>query len=261
MLKEEVIFTFVVEQSVGIIHPILRRREMKLRSLVQIHVAYLILKGMEFIRNLFDAHSIVSDLGLAGILAIIFAETGLLIGLAFPGDSLLFIAGIAASGSGAALLGDGQLNLVGLLVGAPIAAIAGAETGYFLGGKFGIQFFDRPDGRVFNHEKVLKTEKWLIKYGVGKALVFSRFVPFVRTLINPLAGIVRIQHRTFLLWNVVGAIIWTELVIGLGIILGDRLKGSVDKYLLPIVVLIVAISLIPVAIELLREWRSKRDLS
>ncbi len=216
---------------------------------------------MEFIANLFDAHSIVSDLGLIGILAIIFAETGLLIGLAFPGDSLLFIAGIAASSSGAALLGDAQLSAVSLLIGAPIAAIIGSETGYFIGRKFGVKFFDRPDGRFFNHQRVLKTEKWLVKYGVGKALVFARFVPFVRTLINPLAGIVKISHRTFLLWNIIGAIIWTELVIGLGIILGDQLEGSVDKYLLPIVAAIVAISLIPVAIEVLREWRSKRDLA
>lgn len=216
---------------------------------------------MDFIANLFDAHSIVSELGLIGILAIIFAETGLLIGLAFPGDSLLFIAGVAASGSGAALLGDASLSATALLIGAPIAAIVGSQTGYLLGKLFGPKFFERPNGRFFNQERVNKTEKWLEKYGVGKALVLSRFVPFVRTLISPLAGIVHIPARKFFLWNVIGGIIWTQLVIGAGIILGDRLKGSVDKYLLPVVALIIVVSLIPVALEILREWRSKNDLS
>lgn len=216
---------------------------------------------MDFITNLFDAHSIVSDLGLIGILAIIFAETGLLIGLAFPGDSLLFIAGVAASGSGAALLGDAHLNKFALLIGAPIAAIAGAQTGHYIGKTFGPKFFERPNGRFFNQSKVVKTEKWLTKYGVGKALVLSRFVPFVRTLITPLAGIVHIPAKTFFLWNVIGGVIWTELIIGAGIILGNTLEGSIDKYLLPAVALIVVLSLIPVAIELLREWRSKHDLS
>jgi membrane-associated protein len=216
---------------------------------------------MDSITHLFDAHSIVSDLGLMGILAIIFAETGLLIGLAFPGDSLLFIAGVAASGSGAALLGDGQLNKTALLMGAPVAAVLGGQTGYILGKVFGPKFFERPDGRFFNQSRVDKTEKWLNKYGVGKALVLSRFIPFVRTLITPLAGIVHIPAKKFFLWNVVGGVIWTELIIGLGIFLGDRLEGSVDKYLLPAVALIIALSLIPVAFELLREWRSKHELS
>ena len=211
--------------------------------------------------NLFDAHSIVGDLGLIGILAIIFAETGLLIGLAFPGDSLLFIAGIAASGSGAAILGGAALDPAILLLTAPLAAIAGAQTGHFLGKKFGPSFFERPDGKFFNREKVVKTEKWLTKYGVGKALVLARFVPFVRTLINPLAGIVHIPAKKFLIWNIFGGILWTELVIGLGIFLGEKLSGSVDQYLLPAVVVIVALSLIPVALEIVREWRSKNDLS
>ena len=87
--------------------------------------------------NLFDAHSIVADLGLAGVLGIIFAETGLLIGLAFPGDSLLFIAGIAASGSGAAILGGAHLSAVALFIGAPLAAILGGLVCYFFGEKYG----------------------------------------------------------------------------------------------------------------------------
>jgi membrane-associated protein len=208
--------------------------------------------------NLFDAHSIVSNLGLAGVLAIVFAETGLLIGLAFPGDSLLFIAGVAASGSGAAILGDAHLPAALLFTLTPIAAITGGEVGYWIGKKYGRGLFDRPDGRVFNRQRVIATEKWLTKYGTGKALVLARFVPVIRTLINPMCGVVGLDKKQFRFWNIVGGIIWTELVLTLGFVLGDVLKGSVDKYLLPVIALIIFISFIPVAIELFKEWQSKR---
>ncbi len=208
--------------------------------------------------NLFDAHSVVSDLGLIGVLAIIFAETGLLVGLAFPGDSLLFLAGVAASGSGAAVLGNAHLPATALFISAPIAAIAGAQVGHWFGHRYGRKLFDRPDGRVFNHQKVVATEKWLRKYGTGKAIVLARFVPFIRTLVNPMCGVVGIPAKKFFAWNVFGAIIWTEVVIGLGFILGEKLQGSVDKYLLPVVGLIVAASLVPVAAELFREWQTRK---
>ncbi len=208
--------------------------------------------------NLFDAHSIVADLGLAGTLGIIFAETGLLIGLAFPGDSLLFIAGVAASGSGAAILGDAHLSAIALVIGAPLAATLGGLVGYFFGDKYGRKLFDRPEGRVFNHQKVVTTEKWLRKYGTGKALIFARFVPFVRTLINPMCGVVGVDKKKFFFYNALGAVIWTETVIGLGLILGEKLKGSVDTYLLPIIGVIVFASLIPVFIEIFREWQTRK---
>jgi len=216
---------------------------------------------MNLAANLFDAHSIVGDLGLIGVLAIIFAETGLLVGLAFPGDSLLFIAGVAASGSGAAILGGASLNPIALFIGAPIAAILGSQVGHWFGSTYGRKLFDRPDGRFFNHQRVTATEKWLTKYGTGKALVLSRFIPFVRTLINPLAGIVGIPVKKFFIWNVAGAVIWTQLVMGAGFILGEKLKGSVDKYLLPIVGLIIIISVIPVVIEFFREWSTRKHHS
>ena len=216
---------------------------------------------MNMAANLFDAHSIVGDLGLIGVLAIIFAETGLLVGLAFPGDSLLFIAGVAASGSGAAILGGASLNPVTLFIGAPIAAIIGSQVGHMLGSIFGRKLFDRPNGRFFTQSRVVATEKWLNKYGTGKALVLSRFIPFVRTLINPLAGIVGIPVKKFIFWNVLGAVVWTELVIGAGYLLGEKLKGSVDKYLLPVVAVIVIVSVVPVAIEFFREWSSRKHHS
>ncbi len=208
--------------------------------------------------NLFDANSIVSDLGLVGVLAIIFAETGLLVGLAFPGDSLLFIAGVAASGSGAALLGNASLNPVLLFLLAPVAAITGGIVGYFFGEKYGRKLFDRPDGRIFTQQKVITTEKWLRKYGTGKALILARFVPFVRTLINPMCGVVGIDKKVFLFYNAIGGLIWTESVIALGFILGERLEGSVDAYLLPVIGVIIFASLVPVFIEIFREWQTRK---
>ena len=127
--------------------------------------------------NLFDAKSIIADLGLAGVLGILFTETGLLVGLLFPGDSLLFLAGVAASGTAAALIGV-HLSVAGLFIGAPIATIVGSQLGYFIGQRFGRPFFDRPDGRYFNHTRVAATEKWLKKYGPGRAIILARYVVF-----------------------------------------------------------------------------------
>ena len=207
--------------------------------------------------NLFDAHSIVTDLGLLGILGILFAETGLLIGLAFPGDSLLFVAGVAASGTGAALLNGNQLPVAPLFIGAPIAAITGSFVGRWIGAKYGRKLFDRPDGRFFTQARVVQTEKWLGKYGIGKALVLARFIPFVRTLINPIVGIVNIPTKVFMFWNIIGAIIWTDTILLIGYLLGEKIKGSIDTYLLPIIGLIIFLSLLPIVIEIYRERKHR----
>jgi len=208
--------------------------------------------------NLFDANSIVTDLGLIGILLILFAETGLLIGLAFPGDSLLFIAGIAASATGAALLNGNQLPTLELFILAPIAAITGSFVGRWFGEKYGRKLFDRPDGRFFTQARVVQTEKWLEKYGVGKALLLARFIPFVRTLINPVVGIIGIPSKVFIFWNVLGAIVWTDGILLLGYLLGEKIEGSIDKYLLPIIGLIIALSLLPILFEFYRERKRKK---
>ena len=208
--------------------------------------------------NLFDAHSIVTDLGLIGILLILFAETGLLIGLAFPGDSLLFIAGIAASATGAALLNGNQLPTLELFILAPIAAITGSFVGRWFGEKYGRKLFDRPDGRFFTQARVVQTEKWLAKYGIGKALLLARFIPFVRTLINPMVGIIGIPTKVFIFWNVLGAIVWTDGILLLGYLLGEKIEGSIDKYLLPIIGLIIALSLLPILFEFYRERKRNK---
>ncbi len=208
--------------------------------------------------TLLDAHSVVSSLGLIGVLAIIFMETGLLIGLIFPGGEVVFLAGIAASGTGAALLGDAKLSAPLLFALAPIAAITGGEVGYWFGKKFGRKFFDRPNTRFFNQKMVAATEKWLLKYGPRKALVFGRFVPFARTLINPVCGVANLDRKLFSTWNAIGAIIWTQVAIGIGYLLGDVIKGSVNKYLYPIVGLIVLISLLPLLKGIYEERKERK---
>ena len=188
--------------------------------------------------NLLDANSVVSTLGLIGVLGIIFMETGLLIGLVFPGGEVVFLAGIAASGAGAAALGDAKLSTPLLFALAPIAAIVGGEVGYWFGKKYGRAFFDRPDSRFFNKKMVATIEKWLIKYGPRKALVFGRFIPFARTLINPVCGVVNLERRLFSTWNAIGAIIWTQVAMGIGYVLGDVLKEQGHYLLLLIVCLL-----------------------
>ena len=209
--------------------------------------------------NLFDAHSVVSSLGLIGVLGIIFMETGLLIGLVFPGGEVVFLAGIAASGSGTALLGDAKLSAPLLFALAPVAAIVGGEVGYWFGKKYGRKFFERPNTRFFNQKMVETTEKWLIKYGPRKALVFGRFVPFARTLINPVCGATNLERKLFSTWNAIGAIIWTQVAIGIGYLLGDVIKGSVNKYLYPVVGIIVLVSLVPLLAGIYKERKLKNS--
>jgi membrane-associated protein len=208
--------------------------------------------------NLLNANWIVTSLGLAGVLFVLFVETGLLVGLVLPGDSLLFVAGVSASGTATAVIGA-HLSLPALLVGAPVAAIVGAQVGHHIGAKYGRPLFQRPDGRVFNQSRVVRAEEWLAKYGEGRAIILARFVPIVRTLVNPLAGILHIPAGRFFRWNLIGGILWTETVVLIGYILGEKLKGSVDRYLLPLIGIIIVLSVIPVALELRAERRRKKS--
>ncbi len=205
--------------------------------------------------NPLDAKDIVATLGTIGVIATLFIETGLLVGLFLPGDSLLFVAGIAASGTAQEVFGN-QLSYTQLLIWAPIAATIGSQCGHWLGAKYGRPFFDRPNSRFFNQDRVAQTEHWLMKYGLGKALILSHFIPFVRTLINPLCGIIGIPAKKFFIWNIIGSYIWTVGLISAGYLLGERLEGSVDKYLLPVVVLIIVASLAPILIEFFKGRRN-----
>jgi len=216
---------------------------------------------MDSLINSLSPETLISTFGFIGVLAILFMETGLLVGILFPGDSLLFLAGLGASGAASQALNGVQLPLLGLLIGAPIAVITGSQTGYFIGHKYGKKLFDRPNSRIFNQAKVEGTQKWLLKYGLGKALFLARFTPFVRTLINPMCGIIGIPPKKFFLWNSVSAIIWTNGIILAGYFLGESIKDSLETYLLPVTLLVLLITTLPIIFELFREWRTKKEWS
>jgi membrane-associated protein len=213
------------------------------------------------ISTLFDASAVVSTLGLIGVLGIIFMETGLLIGLVFPGGEVVFLAGMAASSAGADVLGDAKLSTPLLFLTAPIAAIVGGEVGYWFGRKYGRKFFERPDTRFFNQNMVRRVEKLLAQYGPRKALVFGRFIPFARTLLNPTCGVVLLDRKLFSTWNAIGAIIWTQVAMGIGYLLGEALGDKARSYMYMVVGVIVLITLIPMVYGLFKEWRTKHHLS
>jgi membrane-associated protein len=213
------------------------------------------------ISTLFDASAVVSTLGLIGVLGIIFMETGLLIGLVFPGGEVVFLAGMAASSAGANVLGDAKLSTPLLFLTAPIAAIVGGEVGYWFGRKYGRKFFERPDTRFFNQNMVRRVEKLLAQYGPRKALVFGRFIPFARTLLNPTCGVVLLDRKLFSTWNAIGAIIWTQIAMGIGYLLGEALGDKARSYMYMVVGVIVLITLIPMVYGLFKEWRTKHHLS
>ncbi|HEY2950568.1 MAG TPA: DedA family protein [Micromonosporaceae bacterium] len=214
--------------------------------------------------NPLDPKELVQTFGLIGVWAILFAETGLLIGFFFPGDSLLFLAGVAASPVADAILGQGaRMSLAGLLIGAPILAIAGAQLGYYLGVRYGRKMFDRPESRLFKREYVEKAEYYFNKFGPAKAVVLARFIPIVRTFLNPVAGVLEMPAREFLLWNIVGGVLWTDGVILAGYYLADQIvkvipPERIDSYILPVVALIVLISALPIFIEVVRDRRARR---
>jgi len=210
--------------------------------------------------NVMDPKSLLQAFGLVGVLVLMFAETGLLVGFFLPGDSLLFIAGIAASPVALDIVGV-QLSLPVLLIGAPLCAIAGAQLGHWLGARYGRRLFARPGSRIFKPEYVDRAETYFTKYGPAKAVVLARFIPVIRTFLNPVAGMLGMPARQFAIWNIVGGILWTDVVLLAGYLPAKRLRDTIgadniDKYLLPVVAIIVILSLIPIAVEVIRTRRA-----
>ncbi|MEV0262936.1 VTT domain-containing protein [Streptomyces sp. NPDC050617] len=194
-----------------------------------------------------DPDFLIDKVGLIGLLVIVFAESGLLIGFFLPGDSLLFTAGL--------LVTTGKLStplwVVCLLVA--LAAVLGDQAGYLFGRKVGPALFKRPDSKLFKQENVEKAHEFFEKYG-PKSLVLARFVPIVRTFTPIIAGVSRMNYRSFIIFNIIGGTLW-----GVGVtLLGAALGGIelVHKNIEAMLVLIVLISVVPIAIEFLRA-RSK----
>jgi membrane-associated protein len=209
---------------------------------------------VELAVNFFDPQSLITTFGVLGILAIVFAETGLLIGFFLPGDTLLFTAGLFTTARAAHDVGVSPLSLPILLAAAPVFAIAGAQLGHYLGDRYGRKLFDRPNSRLFRPEHVEKAEHYFNKFGPARAVVLARFIPVVRTFLNPLAGMLEMRPGRFFVWNAVGAVVWTESIILVGHFLGSRVDG-IDKYVLPVVALAVLASVIPVVREVLKGRR------
>ena len=199
---------------------------------------------------LFDVVKWLDKGGLALAALMIFAETGLLIGFFLPGDSLLFIAGFLSSKP----KDLPSLPAIGLVIPVLIvAAFIGNQAGFYIGRAIGPALFDRPDSRFFSQSNVAKTHKFFERYGT-KALVMARFVPIVRTFVPVLAGVGEMRQRTFIIANVIGAVMWAGGVTLLGYFLGqvDAIKNNIELA----AVAVVAISLLPVGIEYLRHRRA-----
>jgi len=197
--------------------------------------------------NVLDPHSLLSSFGPIGVGVVLFAETGLLVGFFLPGDSLLFTAGVLAAARGDSAL---HLPLGWVLVAAAVGACVGAQVGYLIGRRAGPALFDRAD-RPWLREGRDRAGRYLARYGQGRAIVLARFVPVVRTVVNPLAGVLAVPARTFTVWQVAGGLVWTLGVILAGYGLGTHIH-NIDHYLLPIIAVIILVSLLPIAVE---AWR------
>ncbi|MET8252567.1 VTT domain-containing protein [Micromonospora sp. NPDC005197] len=198
-----------------------------------------------------DPEWLISTFGLIGILAIVFAESGLLIGFFLPGDSLLFTAGL--------LVADGHylhqpLWLLCLLVA--VAAIAGDQVGYLFGRRVGPSLFRRPNSRLFKQENVHRANDFFDRHG-ARSVVLARFVPIVRTFTPIIAGVSHMRYRTFLAYNIIGGALWGVGVTVLGYFLGQVafVKANIEIILIGIVV----VSVLPIGIQLLRSrWSTAR---
>lgn len=199
--------------------------------------------------NLLDPESLLAAFGTIGLFAIIFAESGLLFGFFLPGDSLLFTAGLLAS--------QGKLNLPIILVGCFVAAVTGDQVGYAFGHRAGPALFRRPNSRFFKQEHIHRADEFFERHG-SKTIVIARFVPIVRTFAPILAGVGRMDYRKFITFNVLGGLLWAVGVTLLGYILGEAIP-NIDKYLLPVIALIVVASVLPVAFEFLKARKRRRS--
>jgi membrane-associated protein len=188
---------------------------------------------------------IIEAFGTVGLFVVIFAESGLLIGFFLPGDSLLFTAGLLCS--------QEVLNLPVVLVGCFLSAVAGDQVGYAFGARVGPALFRRPDSRIFRQEYVEKARHYFERYG-SRTIVLARFVPIVRTFAPIVAGVGSMRYRTFVTFNVLGGLLWAVGITLLGYVLGESIP-DIDKYLLPVIGLIVVLSVLPIAIEILRSRR------
>ena len=193
---------------------------------------------------MFDVEHWIRTIGLFGVCAVVFAETGLLIGFFLPGDSLLFTAGFLAS--------QGLFDIGALSAGCFVASVLGNVAAYAFGARVGRGLFERPNSRFFRRESLLKAHAFYERYG-ARALVLARFIPGVRVFAPIVAGIGLMEYRKFTIANLVGGALWALGLTWAGYWLGSHIP-NVDRYLLPIVGAIVVLSVLPGVIHL---WQDK----
>ena len=191
---------------------------------------------------MFDPILLIKAVGVVGVILIIFAETGLFFGFFFPGDSLLFTAGILAS--------QNILSIWVLLLGCIIAAILGDTVGYFTGKKYGRNLFNKDDSLLFKKQHLYSAENFYSKHGKF-TIIIARFVPIIRTFAPIVAGIANMHYRTFISYNIFGGMFWVTLMLTLGYFLGGIIPNP-DKYLLPIIFLIIFVSFLPVIFKFIK---------
>lgn len=207
-----------------------------------------------------DPQKLLEAVGLIGLFAIIFAESGILIGFFLPGDSLLFTAGLATYGikfsEDAEVFHLANGNIAVVVIGVVLAAIAGDQVGYAFGKKVGPALFKRPESRLFKPSYVESAEKFFAKHG-SKSIVLARFVPIVRTFTPIVAGVSNMHYSTFVRFNVIGGVIWGAGLTLLGYTLGRAFPAIGDNIEIAVLV-IVFVSLLPVAIEFIRHRRGSK---
>lgn len=199
---------------------------------------------------IFDLEAFVKAAGYIGLFAIIFAESGLLIGFFLPGDSLLFTAGFLAS--------QGFLDLGLLMAVTFVAAVLGDNVGYSLGNKFGPKVFSKDDSFFFNKDHLERSERFYARHG-GKTIILARFMPVVRTFAPILAGVGNMRYPVFFVYNLIGGALWALGLPLLGYYLGSTIP-DIDRYLLPIIAVIVLISILPALLHLLRNKGRRQAL-
>ncbi|MEU9478691.1 DedA family protein [Streptomyces sp. NPDC048191] len=205
--------------------------------------------------NPMNSASVLAAFGAIGVLVVVFAESGLLVvGFFLPGDTLLFPAGVLCAGSAHQ---TPRLALWQVLLCAAVGAVVGAQVGYLIGRHGGRALLARTSSHRVK-EAAARAEKLLARYGHGKALVIGRFVPLLRTVLHPVAGVLGVPVRTFTLWQTVGGILWSQALVLAGYSLGASVP-HVDDYLLPLVAVVVVLSTLPLLIEARRARRRRRS--
>jgi membrane-associated protein len=193
----------------------------------------------------FDLVKLIETVGYVGLFAIVFAESGLFFGFFLPGDSLLLTAGLLASR-------HQGLNIVVLVVILPIAAILGDNVGYWFGKKAGPALFRRENSLLFRRKNLLAARAFYEKHG-GKTIVLARFMPFIRTFAPIVAGAAEMSYNRFFLFNVLGGLLWAVGVTVIGYFLGTR----IERYFLPVVLVVIFVSALPAMIHAWKEYRGE----